>query len=561
MSKLFVLKMVKTSALHKLWQLLIEEKKEITSIYFYAILSGLLQLSVPIGVQSIIGFVMGANMVTSIYVLICVIVLAVGIVGILQINQMKIIEKIQQKIFTKYAFAFSEVIPRLDLKKANAYYLPEKINRFFDTQILQKSVSKILLDIPTASIQIILGLLLLSLYHPLFIVFSFSLVFILWLILKVTAKKGLVTSIQESDYKYAVAAWLEEMARVIQTFKFSQGSHLNLQKTDQNVYRYLSSKTAHFKVLLFQYKTIVIFKVAITTAMLSVGTYLLLGQQINIGEFIAAEIVILTIIGAIEKLISGLDNVYDVVTSLEKLASITESALEKDGPLELNTENGVQIEFTNFSFEFEQSMPILSDISLTIPPKSKVAIIGNEGAGKTTFLKILSSNYTDFNGGLYFNNLPISNYQSESLRKNTGIFLQEQALFNGTLFENIAMGRKEVTHEKVISIAEKSGLKNFLNNLQMGFESVIDPLGAKLPRSTTKKILLMRALVNQPSILLLDDPILGLEPEIAETFTNYLLSQLPETTLLMTLHDEQLLALFDYEITFINGNAQLKKLK
>lgn len=553
--------MIKSSPIHKLWQLLIEEKREITAIYFYAILGGLLQLSVPIGVQSIIGFVLGANMVTSIYVLIFVIVLAVLLVGKLQINQMKIIEKIQQKIFTRYAFTFSEVIPRIDLKKANTYYLPEKINRFFDTQTLQKGLSKILLEIPTASIQIVLGLLLLSLYHPLFIVFGLILVIILWLILKITAKNGLITSIQESDYKYSVAAWLEEMARVIQTFKFSQGSYLNLYKTDQNVSNYLAAKTAHFKVLIFQYKTLVFFKVAITTAMLTVGTFLLLDQQINIGVFIAAEIVILTIIGAIEKLISSLDNVYDVITSLEKLASITESAIEKEGQLSLNIQKGLQIDFKNFSFEYDEGVPIISDITLSIPPHSKVAITGQEGAGKTTFLKILSSNYSDFNGSLFINLLPIGNYQLESLRNHTGIYLSQQSLFQGTLFENIAMGRVGVTPEVIIQIAEKSGLTNFLNHFQSGFESYIDPVGAKLPHSTAKKILLLRSIVNQPALLLMDEPLLGLESEIKQPFANYLLNQLPDTTVLMTIQDEAMLPLFDYEISFNNGKAQLKKIK
>jgi len=553
--------MLKTSPIHKLWQLIKEERSEISAIYFYAILGGLLQLSVPIGVQSIVGFVMGASMVTSIYVLIFVIVLAVLLVGILQINQMKIIEKIQQKIFTRYAFAFAEVIPRIDLKKSNAYYLPEKINRFFDTQILQKGFSKILLELPTASIQIVLGLLLLSLYHPLFIVFGLILILVLWLILKVTAKSGMLTSLQESNYKYAVAAWLEEMARVIQTFKFSQGSHLNLKKTDQPVSNYLNAKTNHFKVLVFQYKTLVFFKVAITTAMLTVGTYLLLNQQLNIGEFIAAEIVILTVIGAVEKLISSLDNVYDVVTSLEKLASITECVVEKEGNLILNTENGIQIEFSNYSFEYEHGKVILNNISMLIPSKSRVAITGNEGAGKTSLLKSLSSNYTDFTGNLSINNLPIGNYQLESLRQHTGIFLQQQALFQGSLFENIAMGRKNITPEKILKIAAQAGLKNFLNNLPQGFESIIDPLGSKLSNSTNKKILLLRALVNEPTLLLMDEPFLGLEPEINHQLINYLFNDLPDTTLLLAISDEEQLRLFDYQIELTNGNVQFNKIK
>ncbi len=152
--------MKENDPLGRFWQLLLIERKEITSVYFYAILSGLLQLSVPVGVQAIIGFALGASMVTSIYVLIVVVVIGVLVVGLMQINQMKIIEKIQQRIFTRYAFAFTETLPNIDLRAADAVYLPEKVNRFFDTVNLQKGLAKLLLDIPTAAIQTVFGLLL-----------------------------------------------------------------------------------------------------------------------------------------------------------------------------------------------------------------------------------------------------------------------------------------------------------------------------------------------------------------------------------------------------------------
>ena len=157
----------------------------------------------------------------------------------------------------------------------------------------------------------------------------------MWFILRITSIKGLSTSLEESAYKYEVVAWLEEIARVIKSFKFSQGSHMNLQKTDKNVLGYLKARTAHFNVLLLQYRTLVFFKVAITTTMLTVGTYLLLSQQLNIGAFIAAEIVILSVIAAVEKLIGSIDSVYDVITGLEKLASVTEIPLENEGSLAL----------------------------------------------------------------------------------------------------------------------------------------------------------------------------------------------------------------------------------
>ncbi len=297
-------------------QLLKLERKEISAIYFYAISSGLIQLSLPLGIQSIIGFVLGATMVASVYLLISLIVLGVLLVGLLQINQMKIIEKVQQKIFVRFAIDFAEKIPNLDLKEIDSYYLPEKINRFFDTQNIQKGFSKLLLDIPVATIQIIFGLVLLSFYHPLFIVFSIILVAILMLIFRITGKQGLQTSLEESDHKYSLAAWFEEMGRVIKSIKYSQGSHFNLTKTDQNLYNYILARTSHFKVLLFQYKSLVFFKVCVTGLMLIFGTYLLFEQKINVGQFVAAEIVIIAVINSIEKLIISLENVYDVITGL-----------------------------------------------------------------------------------------------------------------------------------------------------------------------------------------------------------------------------------------------------
>ncbi|MFZ1328873.1 MAG: ABC transporter ATP-binding protein, partial [Chitinophagaceae bacterium] len=160
------------SPVARILNLLRLERKEITAVYFYAILNGLIQLSLPVGVQAIIGYVLGASMRASLVVLIALVVLGVLIAGIMQINQMKIIEKIQQKLFVRYSFAFAQHIPNMDLKKNDSVYLPELINRFFDVPLLQKSLSKILLDIPTAVIQILFGLLLLSFYHPAFILFG-----------------------------------------------------------------------------------------------------------------------------------------------------------------------------------------------------------------------------------------------------------------------------------------------------------------------------------------------------------------------------------------------------
>ncbi len=518
---------------HQLWELLNLDKNDLISIYFYAMLGGLVELSVPIGIQAIISFVLGASMVTSIYILIFLVILGVFGVGVFQVNQMKVIEKVQQRIFTHFAYEFAQTIPQIDLYKADQYYLPEKINRFFDTLNLQKGIQKLLLDIPIAVIQVLLGLILLALYHPLFILFGFLLLIILWVIIKFTGKNGLTTSLEESNYKYQVVAWFQEIARTIRPFKFAQNTDFDINKTDELVTGYLKARTSHFNVLVFQYKSLIFFKVIITASLLSAGVYLLISQVLNIGEFIAAEIVIITIINSTEKIIKSLESVYDVLTGIEKLASITTLYTEVNGNMELKTET-IGIELKDFSFKYPNATPILKDFNLKIEPSSKVCISGDEASGKTSLLKILSLSYGHYKGNLLINNIPIINYQLQSIRSKMGVYFQNDELFSGTVWENISLGNNSLQPAEIITVAQQVGFSDFLQNLPLGFETKISNTGKRLPSSITKKILLLRALCNNPAYLLLEEPLLGLEKEAQESLLAYLLKVNKATTIIIS---------------------------
>ncbi len=531
------------------------EKNEITSVYFYAILSGLIQLSLPLGIQSIISFVLGGAISTSLVVMIVLVVLAVFLNGMLQVNQMRLIEKVQQKIFVRYSFEFAERIPRLNLQSVDSYYLPELVNRFFDTVALQKGISKLLLDIPAATIQIFFGLVLLSFYHPVFIFFGLVLLLIIYLILRLTSAKGMESSLRESDYKYAVAGWLEEMARVVKSFKFSRNTSLNISKTDTLVTGYLTHRTTHFRVLLFQYWSLVSFKVAITAAMLIVGSLLLVNQQLNIGQFIAAEIVILMVINSIEKVIGNLDTVYDVLTSVEKLGKLTDKPLEQDGTIDLQPANtGLSVEMTAVNFSYEAgSKTVLNQITLSIKGNEKVCIMGATGSGKSSLLRLMSGVYNEFWGSILIDNLPVSNYNLDSLRKQTGILLSMQDIFQGSLLENINMGCEDITSKEILVLAERLGLKTFMNGLKDGLNTNLDPLGKKLSANVIKKILLLRALVRNPRLVLMEEPFNGLSDSIKASVTEYLVNETKGQTIVISSNDAAFAARCDKVIYLKDG--------
>ncbi|MDN3655345.1 ATP-binding cassette domain-containing protein [Ferruginibacter paludis] len=527
------------TSLKKFYQILRLDKVDISSIYAFAIMAGVVQLSLPLGIQTIISFVMAGSVSTSIVVLIIMVVFGTFLNGLLQVRQLEIIEKLKQKIFLRYGLEFSDRLPKLDNEKLDNYYLPELVNRFFDTVSLQKGLEKLLLDLPAAIIQILLGLMLLSFYHPVFIGFGIMLIFIIMLILYFTSPQGLALALQSSDYKYKVAAWLQETARVVKSFKYSK-SDLHITKTDEFIGGHLAARTNYFKILLIQFWSLISFKIIVTAAMLIVGSILLVNQQINVGQFIAADIVIIAIIGSVEKVIISLDKVYDALVSIEKLGKVAEADTETGGELQLeHTQKGVAIQFMNTSFTYPDGKNILNNINFSIKAGQLVHVRGVSGSGKSTLLRLLTGAYKNFGGNILIDGQSISNYNLQSIRNATGILVNSQDIFTGSLLENITMGNPGVSINDVEDYIEKFGLIEFVQSSKQGMYVLLDPVGKRLSKQVRQKILLIRAMLGGHRLLLLEEPFEYLDKPTSAILLNWLKNQ-KNTTILIASDDENL---------------------
>lgn len=512
-----------TASLARLNNLLRLDRKDIAATYVFAILAGLVQLSLPLGIQSIISFVMAGTISTSIVMLIAMVVFGVFLNGLLQVRQLQIIEKVKQKIFVRYSLEYSDRLPHLNVEKLDNQHLPELVNRYFDSISLQKGLDKILVDLPAAVIQVTFGLLLLAFYHPIFIAFGLVLITIVLAIIRLTSPQGLKTAMQASTFKYGVAAWLQEIARTIKTFKYTKGTSLHMKRTDALVGDYLVSRTSHFKILLTQFWSLISFKIVITAAMLIIGSYLLVNQQINVGQFIAADIVIIAIIASIEKIIINLDGVYDSLVSVEKLSIITDAETERTGGLLLDAENkGVGITFNNVTFSYNNNAPVLRNITFDVEPGEMVQLNGVSGAGKSTILRLLTGAFSNYTGAILLDGVPLSNYQIASLRKTTGILLGSQDIFQGTLWDNLTMGNPAANIATVNKLAEITGLSSFVQASRDGYDTILLPVGNKLPNNVTRNILLIRALLGSHRLLLLEEPFAHLDTSFKPQVINYI---------------------------------------
>ncbi|RZS97712.1 peptidase domain-containing ABC transporter [Cecembia calidifontis] len=547
---------VALTPLRRFFKLLEEEKKEVYAIYFYSFLNGGVSLIYPLGIQAIVNFVLGGRVSTAWLIMVLVVAIGITFGGFLQISQLYLTEKLEQRVFTKSAFSFAYRLPRLKLDELQGKYTPELVNRFFDAVNLQKGMSKILIDFSFATVQIFFGMILLALYNVFFLIFSVILLALVVLIFYYTSPKGMETNLKVSTQKYKTAYWLEEIGRTMATFKLAGNSKLPFYTIDKLLESYVDYRNKHFAVLVLQYKVMIVFKALIVTVLLIVGSVLLINDQISIGQFIAAEVVIILMVSSVEKVILSLDSVYDTLTATEKMGQIMDLPMERqEGTEKSLTTNKQSLEFEIRDLSFKSkdtSFEILKDVSFHLKPGEKVILTGKSGSGKSTLMYLMAGLYSDYRGRIIVNGLPIDTMNLDRLRSYIGDSLSHQSIFHGSIYDNITL-KKDVGDKHVRDIIELVGLKEYIYQLTEDWDTVLMPEGKNLSKSVISKIILARCLVNFPKALLLEDVISSFGDEEKERYINYLLNG--NWTLLMVSEDPETIKKFPRVIELDEGRV------
>lgn len=510
--------------LKRFYNLLKLDKKDIVQVFFYAIFAGLVSLSLPLGIQAIINFIQAGRASASWVVLIVFVVIGVALVGILSLMQLRITENLQQKIFVRSSFEFALRLPKIKFYALYNSYPPELANRFFDTISIQKGTSKLLIDFSAALLQITFGLILLSLYHPFFIVFGILLFFLLFFIFKFSYNSGLETSLKESKFKYKVASWLQEVARNNYSFKSNKNLDFALQKNDYLVSDYLVYREKHFNIIKRQFIQLIVFKIIITASLLSVGGFLVLNQKMNIGQFVAAEIIILLVINSVEKIIVGLETLYDVLTSVEKIGQITDLELEEETFSEKEfCYNNIILETENLKYQFPDSKDkILKLISLKINQGEKVYIEGENGSGKSTLIRILAALMPPTSGSYFINDDTFRKIDLNQFRSQIGTIIKGETPFEGSILDNLTLGDKSISQEDIRWAVDAVQLSEFIKTLPDGIGTKIFPEGRQLSSSNKAKILMARSIIHKPKVLFYEDPTQSMDKDVANKIIDFI---------------------------------------
>lgn len=536
-------------------------RREILQIYGLGLLYAILSFIFPVSVQLLINFIQGAYYSVSLYMIISLATIALIFAAVLQIHQFRIIEYIEQKLFHRYSFEFVRKFPLLDYISV-MYKIPRDMaNRFFDMVSIQKSVQKILIDFSFTSIQIVLGFIILIFYHPVFLGLLLIISLILYIAFKLTFYQGLDLGLRYSKYKYDISFWIEEVSEDFIAYKLAGRTDHHFKTLDELMNRYLKMKNGYYDILEQQYIVFNTIKIISILFFLIAGSVLVIEQKMNLGEFVASEIIISLLISSFDKVIILMRTIYELIVSYHKINEVL-AEKEEDISSTLNIvenfDEGIEINFRNVTVKDQENKIILDDIDLHIKSNEKILIVGDDFNAKAAFLRLCTTLIRPSEGEIYFNRKPLISYNIQNLRYHIGSFLNHDYLFKGKIIDNITLGRPNTDLNFILHMADKIDCISTINRLPKGFDTEILSHGVNFSDTMVNKLLFLRAVCIQPKLLVFENLLYNNQDDDIETFLNIITDSANyHWTLICSSKNSKYKKYFDRVVYFKDGKIDL----
>jgi len=504
-----------TSPVRRLFGLMAPEAPELWTIVLFSAITGILYLALPLAINAFISnlsfgttsgpFVQGLAVISG------VLLLCLAVAAALRGLQQVVAEVIQRRIFVRLGADLAHRLPRIDLEAIDGLHAPELVNRFLDVITVQKSASMLLLTGINLVLSAAIGLTVLGFYHPYLLAYSLVLVAILLVIMAVIGRGAVRTSVGESKRKYEVVGWLQEIARHPRVFKGPGGGELASVRTDDLVRDYLAARRRHFRVLMRQIFSLLGLEVLAATSLLALGGWLVLSQQLTVGQLVASEIILSAIVASISKLGKQFEAWYDAVAAVEKLGHLVDLKLERMGG-ETRPANGegMTAEVRSLAYARLGRRPSFEDLNFSVRPGERLALLGSRGSGTSTILELLLGMRSPQQGEILVDGLDVAKWDLEALRSQACI-LRSTDLIAGTVAENITLGSETVSPADVRRAVEESGLAESIRQLPQGLDTPLTTGGLPLTGRQRTRLLAARALAARPRLLLLDEILDGHE--------------------------------------------------
>lgn len=515
------------------------ERGDLGVVVVHAVAIGVATLAVPIAGQALVNTVASSAMLQPLVVLGLLLLMVLGFVASLRVSQAIVVERMQQRLFVRLALDLARRLPRLAPSAREHYSGPELVNRFFDVVNLQKSAAALLLDGTALALQILVGLLLLGFYHPWLLAFDIALILGIGAVL-VAGRGAMASSLAESKHKYAMAAWLEDVAGAPLRFADAHSRELADVRAELLAREWLGARGKHFQRLLRQLVGGIGLQVVATVGLLTIGGWLVIARQLTLGQLVAAELVVAAIGAGLGKLGKHLESFYDAATAAAKLGKLLDLPLEPGGGEPLpRSEGPMAVELRDRA----------GAVLLSLPPGGRLGLVGCT----TTHADLLDWLYGLASPAGVVARLDgheLNRLELESLREQVKL-VRGAELVAGTVLDNLDGRRIASEGDDLSPLLELVGLRDRLYGLEHGLETGLLPDASPLDRTDARRLALVRALLARPRLLLIDRGLdgLGLATSQRAALLDWLFDDRRPWSLIVASEDPQLLSRCDQQFS------------
>lgn len=529
--------------LQRLISLLRAESRDVWVVVIFALVSGLLTMTTPLAVEALVNTVAFGRFLQPVIVLSLMLLAFLLFQAAMKAVQTVVVEIIQRRLFARVAADLSFRLPRTRVEALEEKYAPELVNRFFDIVLVQKISAQLLLDGISLVLSIAVGMAVLAFYHPYLLAFDVVLVLAILFMMFVLGYGAVKTSIKESKTKYAMAAWLEDLARCRTTFRYDGAAEFALERSDQLIYDYLTARKKHFQVLMRQIIFMLLLQALASTCLLAIGGWLVISGQLSLGQLVAAELIVAVVVGSLAKLGKHIEGFYDLMASIDKLGSLFDLPIERTDGL-LTMCSGLGIAARDVCYSLPDGREVLKGVSLTVKSGQKVAISGPSGCGKSLLLDILFGLREPTSGVVTVNGIDPRDVRPDVLRRHVAL-ARDIEIFEGTIAENVHLERPDISIGDVRAALEVVGLMPAIQQQPMGLDTRLTSSGNPMTTSQLRRIMVARAIAGAPEIVLLDEILDSMSDTSAALILQRIIDAKLPWTILLVSNREKLKSMMD----------------
>lgn len=504
-----------TSPYVRLWRMTVEDPNDLFLIILYSSLGGVLSLAVPLSTQMVVNTIAAGFFLQPIIVIAGLVLGGLLFAAALRLLTIWLVELVRQRAFNRIALRIAFRVPRIRHSQLATEYLPNLVNRFFDIQTVQGNFAALLLDVPAATLQILIGLVLLALYSPYLLAFNLCVVGFFLLEIFLLGLGGYKTRSVETTKRYHVAEWLEELGRCETAIKLNKFPLYILETTDKLIVDYTRARRNHFNVLFRQQTGLVFFQAFAAAGVLGIGGLLVIERQLALGQLVASQLIVTQMLPAIERIIRHMPTFYELLSALGKIGYVEDLPLERrDGLEQERGGKGATVAIKGLCIEFGADKKVLNGLDLTLAPGERITLCGRNGSGKSTLAYILTGLLEPTAGLAEINGVDVRDMHVESLRSIVSLVTYENEIFEGTVESNITLGRPDIEYKDMLWALDMVGFDSDLVSMSDGLKTMLLSAGRNLSRGQIQKLLIARAIVQRPQLLILDEAFTGIEEKI-----------------------------------------------